>query len=256
MGRDTAIPAAREIYQQYFEAIVIGSEDEELRDAALRLRYQVYCIENPFEDPSDNPNGREQDAYDDRVLHCLLLHLPSHTWAGTVRLVLPDQPAPEQSFALQQVCFDPMIVDPERFPVLEMGEVSRFCISKYFRKREGDWLFPRSNEPEERQDDRRVVPNMALGLIEGLVRMSLDRDIRYWCAVMEPALLRLLGRLGIHFENIGALVDYHGHRQPCLIKLDTMLTQVHAERPDVWDILTDGGDHWNRLQRARTRRSR
>jgi len=234
-------PTARDLYRQYFETVVVGDHDNELRDAAFRLRYQVYCIENRFEDPADNPAGLEQDAYDKRAVHCLLLHKPSQSWAGAVRLILPIKGSPEGSFALQQVCTDPIIADPERFPVLEMAEVSRFCISKDFRKRQGDWLFPMSNEPEDRQDERRIIPNMTLGLIEGLVRMSLDRDIRYWCAVMEPALLRLLARLGIHFENVGPLVSYHGRRQPCIIKLDTMLAQVRAERPDVWDILTDGG---------------
>lgn len=243
------MPPLHEIYRQYFETVVVGERDDELRDAAFRLRYQAYCIENPFEDPADNPDGRERDAYDDRADHCLLLHLPSHTWAGAVRLILPDRAAPEQSFALQQVCFDPIIGDPKRFPVLEMGEISRLCISKYFRRRQGDRLFPASNEPADHQDARRVVPNMTLGLFEGLVRMSLDRDIWYLCAVMEPALLRLLARLGMHFETIGPLVDYHGHRQPCFLKLDTFLAQVRAERPDVWDILTDGGHHWDRLRR-------
>ena len=141
-----------------------------------------------------------------------------------------------------------MISDPERFPIGQMAEVSRFCISKDFRKRQGDWLYPQSNEPEDREDERRVVPNMTLGLIEGLVQMSLDHNIRYWCAVMERPLLRLLSRLGIHFENIGPLVDYHGRRQPCFIKLDAMLMRVREERPDVWEILTDGGKHWNRLE--------
>ena len=171
-------PAARDLYRRYFETVVVGDHDTELRDAAFRLRYQVYCVENRFEDPADNPNGLEQDAYDERAVHCLLLHRPSQSWAGAVRLILPVKSAPERSFALQQVCTDPMIADPERFPVLEMAEVSRFCISKDFRKRQGDWLFPQSNEPQDRQDERRVVPNMTLGLIEGLVRMSLNTQIR------------------------------------------------------------------------------
>lgn len=242
------MPASLNLYRRYFETVVVEGENDELRDAAFRLRYQVYCIENHFEDPADNPNGREHDSYDERALHCLLLHLPSHTWAGTVRLILPDIAAPERSFVLQQVCTDAMIADPKQFPVLEMAEISRFCISKGFRKRQGDRLFPQSNEPRDRQDERRVIPNMTLGLIEGLVRLSLDKDIHYWCAVMEPGLLRLLARLGIHFEDIGPLVDYHGRRQPCFIKLDTMLKQVRAERPDVWDIVTEGGEHWDRLR--------
>src|SRR3546814_20846664 len=80
--------------------------------------------------------------------------------------------------------------------------------------------------------------------------MSLDHGICYWCAVMERPLLRLLARLGINFEDVGPLVDYHGRRQPCFLKLDTMLQQVRAERPDVWQILTDGGRHWTRPERA------
>ena len=90
---------------------------------------------------------------------------------------------------------------------------------------------------------------MTLGLIEGLVRMSIELGIDYWCAVMEPILLRLLSRLGIHFENIGPRVDYHGMRQPCYQRLDRFLERVRAERPDVWEVLTDQGRHWTALQK-------
>jgi N-acyl amino acid synthase of PEP-CTERM/exosortase system len=221
----------------------------------FRLRYQVYCVENPFEDPAANSDGLEQDAFDARAVHALLLHKRSRSWAGAVRLILPNRQDPAHSFALQDVCSDPMISDPKLFPVLQMAEVSRFCISKEFRKRQGDWLYPQSNEQNDTTDERRVVPNMTLGLIEGLVQMSLDNGILYWCAVMERPLLRLLSRLGIHFENIGPLVEYHGRRQPCFLRIDTMLKQVREERPDVWEILTDGGRHWNRLESVLADRS-
>jgi N-acyl amino acid synthase of PEP-CTERM/exosortase system len=243
-----ASQAAHELYRQYFETVVVGEDEAELRDEVFRLRYQVYCVENPFEKPEDNPDGLERDSFDDRGVHCLLRHKRSQAWAGAVRLILPNAADPAHSFALQDVCSDPMIFDPERFPVGRMAEVSRFCISKDFRKRQGDWLYPQSNGLDDREDERRVIPNMTLGLIEGLVEMSLDHGIAYWCAVMERPLLRLLSRLGIHFENIGPLVEYHGRRQPCVIKLDTMLQRVSEERPDVWQILTDGGRHWNRLE--------
>lgn len=246
-------PAAhigRDLYRQYFETFVVGEEDHALRDEAFRLRYQVYCVENPFEDPNENIGGLERDALDDNSVHCLLQHKRSRTWAGAVRLVLPKADDLAHSFALQQVCTDPLISDPERFPVAKMAEVSRFCISKDFRKRQGDWLYPQSVEPDDNADERRVIPNMTLGLIEGLVRMSLENGVFYWCAVMERPLLRLLSRLGIHFDNIGPLVEYHGRRQPCFIPLDTLLLRVQDERPDVWEILTDGGRHWDQLECA------
>ena len=247
VGKEAA-RAARELYRQYFETVVVGDEDHLLREEVFRLRYQVYCVENPFEDPAGNPDGMERDAFDERAIHCLLRHKRTSAWAGAVRLILPDQDDPARSFALQEVCHDPAIADTRRFPVREMAEVSRFCISKDFRKRQGDWLYPQGTEPQDRADERRVIPNMNLGLIEGLIQMSLEHNVTYWCAVMEPPLLRLLSRLGIHFENIGPLVDYHGRRQPCMIKIETMLRQVQEERPDVWQVLTDGGRHWDRLQ--------
>lgn len=248
------MPALHEVYRHYFDTIAVGKEDTALRDEAFRLRYQVYCVENPFEDPAAHPDGLEHDDYDQRAAHCLLLHKPSQSWAGAVRLILPNPEDPNHSFALQEVCRDPMIFDPGRFPVLQMGEISRFCISKDFRRRQGDGLYPASTDPETRTDERRVIPNMTLGLMEGLMRMSLDNGLFYLCAVMERPLLRLLERLGIHFTNIGPLVEYHGRRQPCMLKLETMLQEVRAERPEVWQILSDGGRHWQRLQNQQAAR--
>src|SRR3546814_6685484 len=96
---------------------------------------------------------------------------------------------------------------------MQMGEISRFCISKDFRRRQGDGMFPASEDPETRSDERRVIPNMTLGLMEGLIRMSLDHGLFYQCAAMERPLLRLLDRLGIRFTHIGPLVDYQGRRR-------------------------------------------
>ena len=244
----TASRAARELYRQYFDTVIVSHNDAELRNEAFRLRFQVYCVENSYEDPAANADGLERDDYDERAVHCLLLHKGSRSWAGAVRLILPSVDNPDHSFALQAVCNDPQISDSDRFPIKVMAEVSRFCISKDFRKRQGDWLYPESNEAENHQDERRIIPNMTLGLIEGLIKMSLDHGIFYWCAVMERPLLRLLSRLGIHFETVGPLVDYHGRRQPCMIELRKMLIRVQEERPDVWEILTDGGRHWNQLE--------
>lgn len=249
------MPALYDVYRQYFDTIVVGEADTALREEVFRLRYQVYCVENPFEDPAAHPDGLESDAFDQRAAHCLLLHKPSQSWAGSARLILPNPEAPDHSFALQQVCKEPVIADPQRFPALQMGEVSRVCISKDFRKRQGDGLYPQSTDPDDRTDERRVIPNMILGLLEGLIRMSLDHGLVYLCAVMERPLLRLLERLGIHLANIGPLVEYHGRRQPCMLYLETMLLQARKERPDVWEVLTDDGRHWQRLQELLPERS-
>ena len=235
----------RQAYCNYFEVLL--ADDEQLLAEAHRLRYQVYCVENDFEDPAENHDGLETDQYDERSVHCLLRHKPSGAMAGTVRIVLPDPSDLDHSFALQEFCEDPVIRDPKRFPVWRMGEISRFCISKVFRQRSGDGRYPRTEEDPGRSDERRVIPNMILGLIEGLVRMSVVHNIDHWCGILDPALLRLLARLGGHGHNIGPIVNYHGRRQPCYLHLVPLLEGIRAERPDVWDIITDGGRHWDAL---------
>jgi N-acyl amino acid synthase of PEP-CTERM/exosortase system len=246
-----------EFYWSWLDARIANTD--ELRDAAFRLRYRVYCVENQFEDPSANPDGRETDEYDDHSAHSLLVYRPSGEPAGSVRLVLPLPHDLDQSFAMQRVCSHALLRDRTRFPVERMAEVSRFCISKEFRRRWGDGS-EAGNETGDgvemsADEERRILPHLSLGLIESLVRMSVSNGITHWCAVMEPTLLRLLTRLGIHFEPIGPLIEYHGRRQPCYIPLELLLPRMQRERPDVWDVVTRGGRHWASLRRLLSEQS-
>jgi N-acyl amino acid synthase of PEP-CTERM/exosortase system len=172
--------------------------------------------------------------------------------AGTVRLILPDTEKPEQSFPMQCVCHEPIMKDPERFPVSTMGEVSRFSISKHFRRRQTDTAYPdtldeQGEEILSKSEIRQIMPHITLGLIEGLVRMSVENGVTYWCAAMERQLLRLLTRIGIYFDNIGPPVDHHGIRQPCYRNLPELLDRVKEERFDVWEVITNNGAHVKRL---------
>src|SRR5438045_6596230 len=74
-------------YREHFE--VVRASTPSLLDQAYRLRYQVYCIENPYENPDEHADGREMDIYDDRSIHALLVHRRSGAVAGTVRVILP-----------------------------------------------------------------------------------------------------------------------------------------------------------------------
>src|SRR5262245_21243600 len=96
-----------DFYWSWFDAKIASSE--ELKDTAFRLRYRVYCVENPFEDPSANPDGREIDEFDAHAAHSLLIYRPNATPAGTVRLVLPRPGELDNSFALQRVCSEPLL---------------------------------------------------------------------------------------------------------------------------------------------------
>ena len=209
---------------------------DELREAQ-RIRYQVYCVENEFENSAEYPDGCERDAFDCHSVHSLLVHCASGQAVGTARLVLPVQQHLAQSFPIQALCGHPHL---KLLPLERMAEVSRFSISKQFRRRQTDTL---GEGQASSQSRRGLAPLMSLGLIQSLVRMSAEHGITHWCATMEPALLRLLAAMSIRFEPLGPLVRHHGMRQPCYCEVEPMLRRVKFEQRALWEVLvSDGSD--------------
>ena len=232
----------KDIYHRYFD--VLRADSPQLLDQVYRLRYQVYCIENAFEPVADNPGERETDRYDDRSLHSLLVHRPSGTFVGTVRLILPDDDERRVDLPIRQVCADGLWTEISGLvPLQRTAEISRFAIAKEFRRRAEDRGSVVGGLTES-GDPRRVIPQISLGLMRAIVELAVSGSMTHLFAVMEPALLRMLQRLGIHFENLGPIVDYHGHRQPCYCDLDRLLARTAQERPEVWEIITNEGRLW------------
>jgi N-acyl amino acid synthase of PEP-CTERM/exosortase system len=232
-----------ELYHQYFD--VVPADTRERRNEAYRLRYQVYCVENPFENPAEHVDGRERDIYDEHSVHSLLIHRSTGALAGTVRLVLPKL---GRHLPIRHVCNHPLLGSQQMMPPNTTAEISRFAVSKQFRRRATDKLgvdhaLLEQSSPSSALD-RRLIPHITLGLMKAIVQMSWEHGITHWSAVMEPALLRLIGRLGIDFSPLGPLVDHHGMRQPCHGDIDEILTGMKRQRLDAWELITDGGRYW------------
>lgn len=228
-----------EACQNAFDGVAVNTPAQ-LR-AAHCLRYQVFCVENNIFDPAKNPGGLECDEYDDHSLQAVLLHRATRIVVGTVRVVLHKPGMRYGSLPFHQVCRHPRLSDPNFLPLETTGEIGRFAISKAFRPPSGD-ARGRIYQPEDGAGDpRRLVPQMTLGLIRVALQMCVSRRIRMVCAVMEPSLLRLLARFGLHFVALGPPVDYYGLRQPCYANLVELFARVGVERPEVWAVTTDHG---------------
>lgn len=229
-------------FDRYFE--LAQADTPELVQQAHAIRYRVYCLETGFESASENADGLERDTYDAHSIHGLLMHRTSGLAVGTVRLVLPLADAPESSFAVQAVSDHPAVQNSTAFPVRTTAEISRFCISREFRRRATDTLYDQEGTEPTAVDDgseRRSGPLMRLGLMQAIVRMSAAHGMTHWCAVMEPKLLRMMEAMGVHFHPLGPLVNYHGLRQPCMGNIKDVLRAVKKERPAFWEVLTSGG---------------
>ncbi len=194
---------------------VVLADTPALKSESYGLRHQVYCVERDFE-PGDN--GIEKDAADDRSSHALVVHRATQTTVGSVRVVAPSN-CPS-AYPMANACKPDLL---RQLPLRTTGEVSRFAISK------------------ARRMDCRDTAMVRLGLIQGIVRLSHEMGLTYWCAIMEPALLRLLRMNAIHFAPLGPTVEYHGTRQPAFGHIQTVLDRIRREQWYVWNYITVGG---------------
>jgi len=235
-----------EAFYQYFEMVPADTSD--LINEVYKLRFQVYCKETGFEDAALHPDGIEYDEFDDQSVHYLIRHRKTDTYAATTRLILPDAQNPEKPLPLEIHStidnYEPM----KGIPRNKLAEVSRFCVSKEFKRRKYD----KGNSLAGIDDasvqliaeaEKRTFPHITIALIACQIIISEERNIHYWYAVMEPALLRFLSLLGIHFTGIGPITEYHGKRKPGIIKVSDLLTGVKNKNPPLWELLTNHGQY-------------
>lgn len=222
----TSLPAryvcrviAGHLFHRYFR--VVAANTDALRDEVYRLRYEVYCRELGYEDPSAFPDGREIDAHDAHALHCLLLHRPSGVYAGCVRLVRPDPLAPAAPLPFEKVCAGrlwPSGLETVTAERSRIGEISRLAVPARFRRRQGEKGSPGGVLPEKGKAGRgRRTPPIALGLYLAAAAAGLREGLEGVFALMEPKLARRLHGYGIHFRQVGEAVEHRGERAPFYI---------------------------------------
>jgi N-acyl amino acid synthase of PEP-CTERM/exosortase system len=227
-------------FNHYFEMIPATSDT--LKQEVYKIRHQVYCVERAFLDVRDD--GLDIDEYDERSSHYLIRYRNNGSYMATTRLILPDRQDPERLFSIENLSQIDKTLLPKNIDRCHLAELSRFCVSKNFRRRANEQGLIVTNDTDD--SSRRAQGDSAhltLSLFACAMRISAEQDIRYWYAIMEPALKRVFSGLGIYFVQIGLPVDFHGVRVPCFIKLDTMLNNVAEKNPAYWDMITHYGDY-------------
>lgn len=223
-----------DVFERHFD--IVFAINDNLRAIAHQVRYQSYALEHGFERPECFHDGQERDEYDDRSLHSLLRDRHTGQFVGTARIVLSE---PDSKYSDLPIARAMNVNWPERQTSgnFRGAEISRFTLLKThpFKHHEHLRATPSS---ECMYEYKQASSLLMLGLVRSLVQMSIEDDVRIWCAGMDPRLLRLLSRYGIRFVKVGKLVEYHGPRQPCIQDLATLLDRVRDEKYDIWEFLT------------------
>lgn len=203
---------------------------EEVKEDAARLRFQVLCYECGFISDQDFPQKKELDEYDE---HCCAHFgvFADNELIGYSRLILAGQ----KTLPILTKCPDVKQVI-KGIPVKNIAEVSRLIISKKFRKRIGDGLYCETESyksghgKNESQMNRRILP-MVLGLYKAMYIYSKFNNIRYFLALMEPFLPRLLKNTG-EFQVISEPVELWGTVYPYILDLRQAEEKMNSNDPE------------------------
>ncbi len=234
------------VYNNTFE--LIEANTGELKGRAYRLRHKVYCEEHGVECPEEEGSYTERDEFDDRAVNFLLKHNVSHECAGTLRVILPNDECPGDSFPMQKICDHPLLRFDSR--ALKLCEISRFCMAPRFRKRENDgkFLSAYSDQDIRKVHDngkvkfiRRSIPYAQAALLRGAFETAMQAQILDCIWMVEPAHLDSLQKIGFPYRILGPQLDIHGGMQPVIFNIKHVLDTMHREAPHCWAVVSDGG---------------
>lgn len=212
MASDEAKVIAKH-FSRYLKPEIANSDV--LKEQVYKLRHQVYCEELHFED--SNTEQLEYDEFDARAIHCVIRHLSSNLLAGTLRLVCTrnrNELLPLEKFCAQAITHSELT--PNLFPRHQVCEISRLAVPAMFRKRQLDQFVGSAtgaiNELTFSTHELRYFPYIAISLYMSALAICHKNRQRHIFVMMEPRLARSLDFVGIHFAQIGPLVEYHGKR--------------------------------------------
>lgn len=217
--------------KEHFEVVL--ADDECSRRIHYQLRYQVFCLDTGYEDPSAFPDSEEKDEWDQSAVHFLVRERETRQWVAAMRLVFPqDEALPIKTRAH---------ISPEAAVTSgKILEISRLCMLDHYRRRpQGQVmsrnqnkvtsLFPRSEQLQAKGElhKRLHTAEILRSLMDAAVAYSRDCGARHWYIFTTRALAKVLGYvLPLELRQVGEPVWHRGERYPFLVSIEHLLDRV------------------------------
>lgn len=215
----------------------------------FRLRYQVYCLRENFEDPTHHPRFLEQDEYDDASAHFIARSRITGEWLGAMRLIVaPVQKLPVSKFSA---------VDPANFCHAnwkQVAEASRLCTLLPTKMRSGFTSSPAKTVRYQSASRIRAAKALqtswiAVGLIRAARQYCLRHEITHCFFLISDPLARILRRLGMDIEPVGSPCQHRGWRRPYIHDVTTGYQAMSRRSPDLYKLFcrTDSYTRYSEL---------
>lgn len=216
------------MFDKSFEVFV--ADHPIAREIHYGIRYQVYCEETGFEDPSRFSNQMEMDQYDDNSVHFIVRSKRTGEWVAGMRLIQ------EELSLLPTVIANPDLDLSQFGDNPQAAEVSRLCVLGKYR---------RSSIPSNPGsvkltpvliDERRREPEIMLGLLRAAFWYSINFDIKHWVFMAAPSLSRMLNIIALNTRCIGNVIDFHGKRAPHACDMSTFINRLPTKSENLFKM--------------------
>jgi N-acyl amino acid synthase of PEP-CTERM/exosortase system len=204
-------------FKKWFE--VVPAVTDELRDAAFRLRHDVYCESLGYEPV--RADGRETDAFDAYANHLLVRHVATNQYVGCARLVRVPPDRPTERLPFERICgtsLQPGAVPTQGSDRLRIAEVSRLAIARNFHRRTGEETQPATLTEESFQGGPIPrYPYILAAVYLGLLATASSQELTQLFLLTEARLADHLRRVGMNAVQIGPPVEHRGPRVPSVL---------------------------------------
>ena len=241
-------------FDKHFEVILADTEYS--RQVHYQLRYQVYCLDECFEEQDDGQEEIERDEWDSHSTHFLVRNRQTSDWVAAMRMVTPDT---NRALPIEQLCdINPLVASTSSGN--QIAEISRLCILNSYRRRQTARVLPFDVDSTRKQDGISTIQtniNSSRSLImKGLLRAasiySYDNNIPYWYFLTTPALARIVNRMGVQMIKAGSACNHCGVRYPFLANIHAAVNQAKQGCQDMALLFSNPENAYTRYSTIET----
>ena len=197
------IKMSRSATSQMLLRFKLAESPAEITDA-LKLRYQVYCLEKRWLQREQYPSGLEADSLDPFARQFICLN-EKNAVIGTVRLILNSP----KGFPIQDHPSPPITYFQGKQTA---AEISRLIVAKASRSLK-----------------------VSLGLYRILYAHSREHQIHKWYMTIEPKFLKWFQTMGVRFAVVGSASFFFGDKTiPVKCELQETFGRLQERNPDLF----------------------